>query len=134
MKNGPRGTGTARGDLPGAASYLAIGAFALLYLVAILLWRAPAWPGALYGGASVVCFIFYAIDKAAARADRWRTPESTLLLLGLCCGWPGAILAQQWLRHKTSKTSFQLAFWATVAVNMAAFGILCGTDWRRLTG
>lgn len=108
----------------GAAAYLAIAAFALLYLVAILLWRLPAWPGMLYAGASVVCFIFYAVDKSAAKAGRWRTPESTLLLLGLCCGWPGAILAQQWLRHKSSKTSFQLAFWATVAVNLAAFGWL----------
>lgn len=118
------GPGAPRGSAAGAASYLAIGAFALLYLAAILLWRAPAWPALLYAGASVACFIFYAIDKAAARAGRWRTPESTLLLLGLCCGWPGAILAQQWLRHKSSKTSFQLAFWATVAVNMAAFGWL----------
>lgn len=112
------------GSAAGAASYLAIGAFALLYLVAILLWRIPTWPSLLYAGASVVCFIFYAIDKSAAKAGRWRTPESTLLLLGLCCGWPGAILAQQWLRHKTSKSSFQLAFWSTVAVNLAAFGWL----------
>ena len=119
------GNGTAGGaGAAGATSYLAIGAFALLYLVAILLWRIPTWPGLLYAGASVVCFIFYAIDKSAARAGRWRTPESTLLLLGLCCGWPGAILAQQWLRHKSSKTSFQLAFWATVAINLVAFGWL----------
>jgi len=119
------GNGAAGGaGAAGAASYLAIGAFALLYLVAILLWRIPTWPGLLYAGASVVCFIFYAIDKSAAKAGRWRTPESTLLLLGLCCGWPGAILAQQWLRHKSSKTSFQLAFWLTVAVNLAAFGWL----------
>lgn len=108
----------------GAAAYLAIAAFALLYLVAILRWHLPAWPGMLYAGASAVCFIFYAVDKSAAKAGRWRTPESTLLLLGLCCGWPGAILAQQWLRHKSSKSSFQLAFWTTVAVNLAAFGWL----------
>ncbi|SFU51418.1 DUF1294 domain-containing protein [Pseudoduganella namucuonensis] len=108
----------------GAASYLAIGALALLYLVSILLWKLPAWPAAVYGLASLVCFIVYAIDKSAARAGRWRTPESTLLMLGLFCGWPGAILAQQWLRHKSSKTSFRLMFWATVAVNMAAFGWL----------
>ncbi|KQV86296.1 cold-shock protein [Massilia sp. Root351] len=93
-------------------------------MVAILLWRIPAWPALLYAGASVVCFMFYAIDKSAAKAGRWRTPESTLLLLGLCCGWPGAIVAQQWLRHKSSKTSFQLAFWATVTVNLAAFSWL----------
>jgi uncharacterized membrane protein YsdA (DUF1294 family) len=118
-----KGGATARAGRSGAA-YIAIPAFALLYLLAVLLWRVPAWPAMLYAGASAVCFLFYAIDKSAARFGRWRTPESTLLLLGLCCGWPGAILAQQWLRHKTSKTSFQLAFWATVIVNMAAFGLL----------
>lgn len=117
----PRGPGAAPPHAAGAAAYLAIGVLALLYLAAILLWRLPAWPALLYGGASAVCFIFYAIDKAAARAGRRRTPESTLLLLGLGCGWPGAVLAQQWLRHKSSKTSFQLAFWATVAANLAAF-------------
>jgi uncharacterized membrane protein YsdA (DUF1294 family) len=129
-RSGPRGDGGAAGTAAGTASYLAIGAFALLYLLAILLWRTPAWPGLMYAGASAVCFIFYAIDKSAAKAGRWRTPESTLLLLGLCCGWPGAILAQQWLRHKTSKHCFQLAFWATVAVNLAVFAWLA----RRFPG
>lgn len=77
------------------------------------------WVLAVYGIASVVCFMFYAADKAAARAGRWRIPERTLLMLGLCCGWPGAILAQQWLRHKSSKASFQLLFWSTVLANAA---------------
>lgn len=108
----------------GASAYLAIAALALLYLVAVLLWRLPAWPAMAYLAASIACFIFYAIDKAAARAGRWRTPESTLLLLGLAGGWPGAILAQQWLRHKSGKTSFQLMFWTSVAVNLAGFGWL----------
>jgi len=92
-------------------------------------WPLPAWPLPaclllLYAAASALCFALYAVDKAAARAGRRRTPERTLLLLGLCCGWPGALLAQQWLRHKTSKTSFQLAFWATVAANLAALAWL----------
>lgn len=68
-----------------------------------------------------VCFIAYALDKFAARTGRWRISENTLLLLGLACGWPGAILAQQWLRHKSSKASFRRQFWVTVAVNIAVF-------------
>ncbi|MES2261171.1 MAG: DUF1294 domain-containing protein [Pseudomonadota bacterium] len=118
------GTARAPAGASGSLSYLAIGALALLYLVAILLWRLPAWPGIVYAGASVACFIVYAIDKSAAKAGRWRTPESTLLILGLLCGWPGAILAQQLLRHKSSKTAFLILFWATVAINLAAFGAL----------
>lgn len=114
-----RPTPAARGAA--AFSYLLLAASALLYLIATVLWRVPAWVALLYGAASMLCFIAYALDKAAAVHGRWRTPESTLLLLGLACGWPGAVLAQQWLRHKSSKTSFRAAFWCTVAANMAAF-------------
>jgi uncharacterized membrane protein YsdA (DUF1294 family) len=68
--------------------------------------------------ASTVCFIVYASDKSAARRGQRRTPERTLLLLGLAGGWPGAVLAQQWLRHKTRKQPFQNLFWLTVAVHV----------------
>lgn len=80
--------------------------------------------GALYACASVICFSAYALDKSAARAGRRRTPERTLLLLGLACGWPGAVLAQRWLRHKSAKRSFQLKFWFTVVVNVAGAGLI----------
>lgn len=85
---------------------------------------------ATYALASVASFGAYAADKSAARARGRRTPESTLLLLGLVGGWPGALLAQRFLRHKTAKTSFQVKFWFTVAANSAAFIWL--TSW--LTG
>jgi len=74
---------------------------------------------ALYAVASVACFIAYARDKSAARKGRRRTPECTLLLLGLAGGWPGGLAAQQLLRHKSAKTSFLIKFWLTVLVNLA---------------
>jgi len=83
------------------------------------------WLASFYGAASVACFIAYAIDKSAAIHQRRRISERTLLLLGLCCGWPGGLLAQRLLRHKTVKTSFQLAYWCSVALNVAAVGWLC---------
>ncbi|MEC5161128.1 MULTISPECIES: DUF1294 domain-containing protein [unclassified Janthinobacterium] len=83
-------------------------------------WGLPYWVAATYLFASALCFIAYAVDKSAAKAKRRRTPERTLLLLGLACGWPGAVLAQQWLRHKSSKASFRWKFWGTVALNVAA--------------
>jgi uncharacterized membrane protein YsdA (DUF1294 family) len=101
--------------------YVSILAFAIIYLVVALAWRIPALVGAVYLGASMICFIAYAIDKSAAKAGRWRTTENTLLLCGLACGWPGAVLAQQWLRHKSSKTTFLVKFWLTVALNIVAF-------------
>lgn len=101
--------------------YLVLAAFALLYLAATVLVQLPLLVAAVYGVMSITCFAVYAIDKRAARAKAWRTPEKTLWLLGLLCGWPGALLAQQWLRHKTAKRSFQIVFWITVVVNTAGF-------------
>lgn len=72
----------------------------------------------LYLAASLLAFAAYAQDKSAAQNNQWRTPENTLQLLGLIGGWPGALVAQRLLRHKTSKTSFQVVFWATVALNL----------------
>jgi uncharacterized membrane protein YsdA (DUF1294 family)/cold shock CspA family protein len=79
----------------------------------------PAVPG-LYFGASLMAYLFYRVDKSAARDGRWRTRESTLHLLGLVGGWPGALVAQRLHRHKSSKPSFQLVFWTTVLVNIGA--------------
>ncbi len=104
--------------------YAAILLFAGLYAFAIDNWGTPELVGAVYLAASAVCFGVYAMDKAAARAGRWRTSENALLLMGLACGWPGAALAQQWMRHKSSKPSFGARFWATVAINVAAFAWL----------
>jgi uncharacterized membrane protein YsdA (DUF1294 family)/cold shock CspA family protein len=68
---------------------------------------------------SIVAFIAYALDKSAAKNNLWRTQESTLHLLGLLGGWPGALLAQRVLRHKSKKAAFLVVFWATVLINSA---------------
>lgn len=70
-------------------------------------------------------FFIYAIDKSAARRSAWRTPERTLHLLALAGGWPGALLAQQLLRHKTAKLPFRITFWVTVVLNVAGLLWLC---------
>lgn len=101
--------------------YLPIFLFALVYAAASFAWNLPPLVAGAYLVISLSCFVAYAIDKSAARKGAWRTPESTLLLLGLACGWPGALLAQQWLRHKTSKRSFQQMFWFTVVANVIGF-------------
>jgi uncharacterized membrane protein YsdA (DUF1294 family)/cold shock CspA family protein len=78
----------------------------------------------LYLAASAFTFLVYAKDKRAARAYRWRTKESTLHTLALLGGWPGALIAQQVLRHKSRKNAFQFMFWTTVVLNCVAFGWL----------
>lgn len=118
----------------GTASRFAIPAFLLLYVVAAALWEVPGVVLLAYLAASVACFVAYAADKSAAKAGRWRTPESTLLALGLAGGWPGAIVAQQVLRHKSSKASFRAAFWVTVVANVAGFVLLSSpvVGWKAL--
>ncbi|WP_298407964.1 DUF1294 domain-containing protein [Janthinobacterium sp.] len=101
--------------------YLVILCFVVLYLLATFFFHIPALVALVYGVLSLSCFVAYAIDKSAAKQGRWRTSERTLLLLGLLCGWPGAVLAQQWLRHKSGKRSFRVLFWITVALNIGAF-------------
>lgn len=112
--------------------------FALLFLVFVATMVFAGWlPYAvlwLYLGASMIAFAAYALDKSAAIHARRRTRESTLHLLGLIGGWPGALAAQQLLRHKSSKASFQGMFWGTVAVNCCGLGWLfstAGTDTLR---
>ncbi|MGX4643407.1 DUF1294 domain-containing protein [Massilia sp. SYSU DXS3249] len=101
--------------------YLPIFLFALVYAAASVVWQLPLLVAGAYLVISLTCFVVYAIDKSAARKGGWRTPERTLLLLGLACGWPGALLAQQWLRHKTAKRPFQQLFWCTVVLNVGGF-------------
>lgn len=69
---------------------------------------------------SVFSYLYYAKDKSAAKQGEWRVPESRLHLFSLLCGWPGSIIAQEKLRHKTKKVSFRLVFWLTVVVNITS--------------
>lgn len=73
----------------------------------------------VYLGTSLLSFIVYAWDKNSAQRGAWRIKESTLHLLGLLGGWPGAMVAQQVLRHKSAKEEFRFVFWLTVIVNCA---------------
>lgn len=117
----------------GTASLFAIPAFVVVYAVTALLWRVPTAVALWYLLASVACFMAYALDKSAATQGRWRVSEKTLLMLGLAGGWPGAILAQQLLRHKSSKAVFRSAFWATVIINVLGFVVLhspLAATWR----
>jgi uncharacterized membrane protein YsdA (DUF1294 family)/cold shock CspA family protein len=112
--------------------------FALLFLVAVgvsvMAGGLPIAIGIAYAALSLVTFVAYALDKFAAQRGAWRTPESTLHLLGLAGGWPGALIAQQTLRHKSKKTSFRAIFWATVSINCAALVWLHTESGRKLFG
>jgi uncharacterized membrane protein YsdA (DUF1294 family) len=93
---------------------IAIPGYALSRLVPAVDWRAiVAVPVVM----AVLSYFAYRGDKRCAEAGEWRTPETILHLLDFFGGWPGGFLAQRKFRHKTSKTTFQLAFWMIVSAH-----------------
>jgi uncharacterized membrane protein YsdA (DUF1294 family) len=109
---------------PSRAPLLVTIVFAVVLVASAAAVPLPLWIVALYAGASVVSFVVYAVDKSAARAGRRRVPERTLLALGVVGGWPGSVLAQQGLRHKTKKSRFIHAFWLAVLANVAVLALV----------
>lgn len=113
-------------------SYGVLLTWLLLMLAAAVIWGVPRILWLVYAGLSMLTFMAYWQDKWAAQKGQWRTPEKTLQTMALAGGWPGALLAQQWLRHKSSKTSFQLQFWLMVLINVAAVLWLCSPYGRHV--
>jgi uncharacterized membrane protein YsdA (DUF1294 family)/cold shock CspA family protein len=102
------------------APLLLVLGFAGVLTLALFFGTLPLYVLVAYALLSVLTFIAYWLDKRKAQARRWRTPESTLQLLALLGGWPGALLAQAYLRHKSQKRPFLVVFWFTVVVNLIA--------------
>ena len=96
-----------------------IGIFILYYMTII-----PLAAAVYFLAASGITFIAYALDKRAAKKQSWRIQESRLHLLALLGGWPGALLAQQTLRHKSAKTSFKIVLWLSILVNLTTVYLL----------
>jgi uncharacterized membrane protein YsdA (DUF1294 family) len=99
---------------------IAVG-FLLIVGGAVLVSAIPLPVLLIYLVFSVATFGAYALDKSAAERGAWRTSESTLHLLALVGGWPGALVAQNRLRHKSRKQPFRAVFWTTVVLNCGAF-------------
>jgi uncharacterized membrane protein YsdA (DUF1294 family)/cold shock CspA family protein len=107
----------------------AVGVLVLLAIaIAAFVGKLPSIVPAIYAGMSLITFFAYGLDKSAARTNRWRIQESTLHVLELLCGWPGALIAQGSFRHKTRKVDFQVVFWLLVMANL---GVLA---WLVMTG
>lgn len=56
---------------------------------------------------SLITYVAFAIDKRRAINGGWRLRESTLHLMELLGGWPGAILGMMLIRHKTKDTTYR---------------------------
>ncbi len=74
--------------------------------------------------ASIATAALYAWDKSAAVKDHRRISERTLLLWSVLGGWPGALMASRWLRHKTKKVSFRIQFVTCIVLNLVIVGAI----------
>ena len=109
------------GRFPG----MIVGSIGLILFAAAWFARAvPAVVPLLYAAMSLITYVLYAMDKSAARHNQWRIQESTLHLFALLGGWPGALFAQDHLRHKSLKAEFRFVFWITVVLNFIALAWL----------
>jgi len=98
-----------------------IALFCAVLLTSTYIGKLPLIITSIYIVMSVITFATYAIDKSAAQNDRWRTKESTLHILSLVGGWPGAFVAQKKLRHKSNKKEFKRVYWVTIILNLSVF-------------
>lgn len=101
-------------------SVAALWALALLIPAQRLYLLGAAWVTAL----SAVTFVCYAHDKRSAIQSKRRVRERTLHGLAALGGWPGALLAQPLLKHKTVKRPFQRMTVLIVTLHLISWSVL----------
>jgi uncharacterized membrane protein YsdA (DUF1294 family) len=75
-------------------------------------------------GLNLIAFFAFGHDKRRARLQRTRTRESTLLILSLLGGAPGAWIAVRIFRHKTRKITFLIPLvFATLVAAALWYGL-----------
>lgn len=113
---------------------IGVGALTLIWIglltFGVLRHKFPAVIGVGALGINLITFFAYWLDKHAAQKGQWRTKEDTLHLWSLVGGWPAARFAQEVLRHKTVKASFQSTYWATVWLHLG--GLTVYIFWERI--
>lgn len=104
--------------------------FFVVLLILLMLEHIPVLLPLVYAVLSALAGVLYRADKTAAVKGSWRISESTLLVVALLGGWPGALVARHVLRHKTTKQPFRTLFWGAVVINclMLAGYVYAGAD------
>lgn len=105
--------------------YIALLALAGL-LLGLITKKLPIAFGYYFLAVNAVTFGVYAFDKAKAKNNGWRISEKTLHVLAIIGGWVGASFAQQFLRHKSIKTSFKVLYYISVLINVS---LLAGLEY-----
>jgi len=95
-----------------------------LVLSSYLLWLAKnPLPFFSYAILSLITILIYGADKTQAATHQGRIPEGYLLLLELMGGWPGALVAQDQLRHKTRKSLYKVLMYLIIAAHLLGWFI-----------
>jgi uncharacterized membrane protein YsdA (DUF1294 family)/cold shock CspA family protein len=103
---------------------------ALAGLILLLGWS--PWVFVVYLVMSALTFWYYAHDKQQAEDQRYRVTERWLHQLEALGGWPGALVAQAYFRHKTKKLIYQIKFWLMVLINVMLLGVYAYLVWARV--
>jgi uncharacterized membrane protein YsdA (DUF1294 family) len=80
----------------------------------------------LGAGINIGAFIAFGWDKRQSERRLWRVSERSLLMLALMGGALGALLGQQFFRHKTRKQPFRALLWCAALINILAAVVM----WR----
>lgn len=93
----------------------------VVYAILVIFASASLHLGAVYLVMSLITITAYGADKNKAIRQQQRISERRLHLLEFFGGWPGALLAQHFFRHKNKKFSYQAIFWLIVACHGGAW-------------
>ncbi len=73
---------------------------------------------------NIITFFTYGIDKYKAIRDKWRVPESTLIILALVGGSVGALLGMKVFRHKTKHPKFYIGVPLILVLQIVSIGFI----------
>lgn len=93
-------------------------AYIIFIAVLVLLSKLESLYVLFIGLMNIATYWFYLQDKEASQLNNRRVPENILHLLSFLGGWPAAYLAQERLRHKIQKQTFQSIYFCTIAFNV----------------
>ena len=68
-------------------------------------------------------------DKSAARRNKWRVRESTLLLMAALGGSAAIFMTMLLIRHKTKHAKFMVGLPVIIAMQIAAGILLASKGW-----
>lgn len=67
---------------------------------------------------SLIAIIITVKDKRAAKAQKWRVPEDTLMLIGLLGGSAAMYITMRKIKHKTRHKKFMIGLPIEIVIDL----------------